>query len=165
LYLPVVRPTVACELPHWLNKPSARWRWYQGIIHVMCYKLIVCLSCLHLYIWYSTTSLLHAANTGLGECVIFGTHNNSSDVGLLRTQIIPFRLKTNLFLTDSFNVVCILKGKNLFCMRNKKFLIGKCIVSRLWTGWLMNCDLNAVGARDFSLLQNIQTSSGVHLAS
>jgi len=50
-------------------------------------------------------------------------------------------------------------------MGNQKFFTGKFIVTRLWTGWLMNCDLNAVGARDFSLLQDIQTSSGAHLAS
>jgi len=37
--------------------------------------------------------------------------------------------------------------------------------TRLWTVWWMNCDLNAVGARDFPLLQNIQTSSGAHPAS
>jgi hypothetical protein len=93
------------------------------------------------------------------------THNNSTDVGLLHTQIIPFRLKTYLFLIDSFNVVCILKGKHLFSRWNKKFLTGKCLVTSLWTGWLTNCDLNAVGARESSLLQNIQISSGVHPAS
>jgi len=62
-------------------------------------------------------------------------HKSNTDAGLLlHTQIIPFYLKTYLFLSDSFYVVCILNGKRLFFMGNQKFFIGKFIVTRLWTG-------------------------------
>ena len=37
-----------------------------------------------------------------------------------------------------------------------------CIASRIWAG--LSCVQFPAGARDFYVLQNVQTSSGVHLA-